>query len=420
MNIRPAHCLAVLTASVLLAGCQTTAPAPASAASAEVPTTLLISLDGFHPSYLTAQLAPNLTALAEAGVRAEWMTPSYPSLTFPNHYSIVTGLRPDQHGLVNNTMEDAQLGSFSLSNREAVGDSRWWQGIPAWVSVERAGLPTATLFWPGSEAAIDGVRPTRWTPFDSNMPINTRVDTVLGWLREPASTRPRLATLYFEHVDSAGHGFGPDSPQARAAVAEVDTAIGRLVDGMRRDGVYERVNLIITSDHGMAAVPAGSVVALEEMASPENARAITGGQSVGFTPLPGRQAQAEAQLLGRHDHYECWRKGELPARWHYGSHPRIPAIVCQMDEGVDARSREHIARFAGRTGTRGSHGFDPALPSMRAIFIAHGPAFSQGVVIRAFDNVDVYPLLMQLVQVPAAPNAGDIAVFAEGLRVNGE
>jgi len=411
MRMIPTAATALL--ALLLSACATPrhASPPASAAPAPV---LLVSLDGFHPRYLRQGRTPTLDALAAGGARAEWMTPSYPSLTFPNHYTLVTGLRPDRHGIVHNTMWDEALGGFKLSDRDAVGESRWWGGEPLWVTAERAGLPTATLSWPGSEAAVDGVRPTRWHEFDDTRPIDTRVDMVLAWLEEPAATRPRLATLYFEHLDHAAHTHGPDSPEALAEVARLDAALGRLVAGLRSAGLAGAVNIVVTSDHGMATVRPGQVVAVEDMVDATDARVVTTGQSVGFAPLPGRTAQAEAQLLGRHDHYECWRKGELPARWHYGTHPRVPAIVCQMDEGWDAIKRDWADSRPSHD--RGSHGFDPALPSMRALFIAHGPAFRPGTVLPPIENVDVYPLLARLVGVPATPHDGDAEALLPALR----
>src|SRR3546814_383377 len=166
------HLLATLLACILpfaLAACVSTPP-PASPASAAVRTPLvLVSIDGFRADYLDAGLAPNLSAIAGEGVRAQWMNPSYPSLTFPNHYSIVTGLRPDYHGIVHNTMRDAELGGFRLSNREAVGNGRWWGGEPIWITAQKAGMRSATMFWPGSEAAIGGVRPSPWRPFDKGV-----------------------------------------------------------------------------------------------------------------------------------------------------------------------------------------------------------------------------------------------------------
>ena len=398
--------LPTLLVTLLLAACAS-APAPHGADAGPAPyTLLLVSLDGVHPDDLTRGDTPNLQRLAAGGVQAEGMIPSYPTLTFPNHYTLVTGLRPDRHGIVHNSMLDPELGRFSLRDRDAVGDGRWWNdGEPLWVTAENAGIPTATLFWPGSEAPVRGVQPTRWTQFDAGLPKAERVDRVLSWLSEPADTRPRLATLYFEHPDSAAHAHGPGSPELRAALRAVDAQIGRLVDGIQRGGLSSSVDLVIVSDHGMAAVPEGNVVAFEDMVDPELVEAVSFGQSVGFNPVAGREAEAERALLGDHGRYQCWRKQELPERWQYGSHPRIPAIVCQMQEGFDALPARYIERRP--PGTRGSHGYDPALESMRAIFIARGPSFASGVRLPAFDNVDLYPLLARLVGVEPAEHDGN-------------
>jgi predicted AlkP superfamily pyrophosphatase or phosphodiesterase len=376
---------------------------------------LLVSIDSFRPDYLDRGLTPRLRALARDGVRARWMNPSYPSLTFPNHYTIVTGLRPDHHGIVHNTMHDPVLGDFSLSNARAVAEPRWWGGEPLWVTAEQAGLRTATLFWPGSEAPIGGTWPSDWMKYDDAMPMDRRVDTVLEWLSRPATQRPRLVTLYFGALDHTAHDFGPDAPQTDAALAEVDAAIGRLLDGLAARGLQDRVNIVVVSDHGMAPVPQTQLLDIRGFVDAGDARYVTTGQVLGFVPHSGRQAAAEARLLGRHDHYECWRKGELPARWRYGRHPRVPPIVCQMDAGWDAVTPRQLARRDSGS-TRGSHGYDPQHPSMRALFIAHGPAFRGGIELAPFDNVDVYPLLARLVGVPAQANDGDIAPLLPALR----
>jgi predicted AlkP superfamily pyrophosphatase or phosphodiesterase len=385
------------------------------AASPAPDTVLLVSIDAFRADYLAPATTPNLSRLAAEGVRAAWMNPSYPSLTFPNHYSIVTGLRPNHHGIVHNTMRDAELGGFKLSDREAVGNGRWWSGEPIWIGAQKAGLRSATMYWPGSEAAIGGVRPSQWRPFDEDVTAAQRVDQVLAWLDAPEATRPRIVTLYFDKVDHASHEHGPDSPQAHAALAETDAAIGRLRDGLAARGMLDRTNLVIVSDHGMAAVAPGHYVAVEDMVATTEAMVVSVGQVVGIAANPGHEAAVEKKLLGAHDHYDCWRKGELPARWHYGTHPRIPPIVCQMRDGWDALPREAIA---GRPTDhpRGSHGYDPALPSMRALFIARGPAFRRGVEIPAFDNVDVYPLLARLLGIVPARNDGDIGPLLPALR----
>lgn len=410
---------ALAAAVAVLAGC-TSPPVdrtaqPATARTAPPAPLVLVSLDGVRATDLDLGLTPSLSGLVNGGVRADWMTPSYPSLTFPNHYTIVTGLRPDRHGVVQNTMRDAQLGRFLISDPQAVGDARWWGGEPLWVTAERAGLPTAAMFWPGTEAPIAGVHPTRWHRYDETVTPEMRVDRVLGWLGEDAATRPRLVTLYFETVDKASHAYGPDSPQAREALARVDTYIGRLVDGLRARGRLDAVNLVIVSDHGMTPVPPTQVLAIEDIVDTDDVDVVTTGQSLGFEPRPGRTAAAEARLLGRHAHFECWRKAELPERWQYGTHPRVPAIVCQMDDGWDAIWREQFAKRP-RDRMRGSHGFDPALPSMRALFVAHGPGWRDGVRIGGIDNVDVYPALARLIGVAPAPHDGDADALAPALQ----
>lgn len=386
---------------------------PAAVASRD--SVLLVSLDGFHPRYLTLGITPALSRLADAGTRAEWMSPSYPTLTFPNHYTLVTGLRPDHQGIVHNTMQDAALGGFRMSDRMAVGDSRWWGGEPIWIGAEKAGLPSATLFWPGSEAEIDGLRPTRWQSFDASVAPEARADTVRGWMAEPDATRPRIATLYLEHVDTAAHAHGPDSAEALAAVRLVDAAIGRLVDGMAADGTLARTNIVVVSDHGMAEVPAGQAIDVATIVDPALATVVTTGQVLTVQPLPGQEDAAARALVGAHARHDCWRKADLPPRWHYGSHPRIPAIVCQMHEGWDAVTAGTLAKRP-TDHPRGSHGYDPELASMRALFIAHGPAFRSGAVIAPFDNVHVYPLLARLVGIPAAPGDGEIAALLPALR----
>lgn len=411
---------ATVLLTLALSACASRDPRPAAAPVAvpAAPSLLLISIDGFRADYLDRGITPNLARIEREGVRAAWMTPSYPSLTFPNHYTLVTGLRPDRHGMVHNTMRDATLGTFKISDRDAVANGAWWGGEPIWVGASKAGLPSATLYWPGSEAPIQGVRPTRWKPFDASVAPAARADQVLAWLSEPEATRPRVVTLYFDSVDHAGHDFGPDSQEVRKAMMENDAALGRLLDGLSARGQLDRVNIVVVSDHGMAPVPAAQTMAVEDIVTPAQADVITIGQSIGIAPKPGHEAEVEKKLLGAHKAYECWRKGELPERWHYGRNPRVPPLVCQMREGWDAIER---SKLQGRDSAqmRGSHGFDPTLPSMRAIFLARGPAFVPGTRLPGFDNVDVYPLLARLIGIPPAQNDGDLTPLLPALRVPG-
>jgi predicted AlkP superfamily pyrophosphatase or phosphodiesterase len=210
----------LLLSALVLAG-------PAAAA----PLTVLVSIDGFRADYLDRGVTPVLSGLAAQGARGA-MRPSFPSKTFPNHYTLVTGLRPDHHGIVENNMEDPAIPgvTFKMSNLAAVADRRWWDGgEPIWVTAERAGIRSATMYWPGSEAEIHGVRPSLWLHFDQNRLSPARVDQTLAWLDLPAEQRPQFVTLYFDEVDTAGHWFGPDSAEVNAAAGRVDQALGRLV-----------------------------------------------------------------------------------------------------------------------------------------------------------------------------------------------
>jgi predicted AlkP superfamily pyrophosphatase or phosphodiesterase len=410
------HPLLAAACALLLAGCASHAPVVSPPSAASPHKVLLISIDGLRADALDWGLSPNLSRLAAEGVRARWMSPSYPSLTFPNHYTIVTGLRPDHHGIVHNSMDDAVLGQFTHSNREPVGNGAWWGGEPIWVGAEKAGIHTATWAWPGSEAAIQGIRPSRWELFDRKIPPETRVDTVLGWLALTGTDAPRFLTLYFDQVDRAGHDYSPQSPEYAQAITQVDTAIGRLLTGMARQHALDNTDIIIVSDHGMAVVEPDHVIAVEDMVPIEEAKVVSVGQSIGIEPLPGQQAKAEARLLDAHDHYDCWRKQELPARWHYGSNPRIPSIVCQMHEGWDALPRSQVESRRKLDRPRGSHGYDPALPTMRAVFIARGPSFAVDRQLPPFDNVDVYPLLTRLLGLTPAPNDGNAQTLLPALR----
>ncbi|WP_249138269.1 alkaline phosphatase family protein [Phenylobacterium montanum] len=366
---------------------------------------ILISIDGFRWDYLNRGVSPNLTALAAGGVRAERMLPSFPSITFPNHYTLVTGLYPDHHGVVANTFEDpaAPGGVFHMSSKDEV----WWAGgTPLWDTARSQGIVTATEFWPGSETAIRGVRPDYWDAYNAAKGGDRRVDQVLAWLDLPPAQRPGFITLYFEAVDSGGHLFGPDSPQVNTAIASVDGYIGRLVAGLKARNMP--TDIIVVADHGMAAVSRDNTVYLDDLAD-ASAMHVVFTDAVAGIDIPDTPAgrAAEARLLGAHPHLTCWKKGEVPKRLHYGTNPRVPDVVCMADVGWLVESRAEAARH--HFPLKGEHGYDNQAPEMGALFIASGPDFKAGAVLPPFPNVDVYPLMAKLLGVKPEPNDGDIA-----------
>ncbi len=418
----------LLMLALALAGCATT-PAthspqtsistrPAPAATAQRTPLLLVSIDAFRADYLDRGQSPALATMAINGVHAKWMQPSFPSLTFPNHYTLVTGKYPDHNGIINNTMYDSKLGRFSLSRHEAVRDGRWWdEAEPIWVTADKQGLKTATMFWPGSEAEIHGYRPDYWLVYNGAFTPGERVDQVLAWLDLPASQRPDFMTLYFDRVDHAGHEYGPDTPQVNVAIRKVDHAISQLVSGLKARGLYHKINIIVVADHGMAAVPDGNQVLIDKLIDLDHVNIVSMGILAGFNPKP-EYAQAVAdKLLQKHPHMRCWRKGHFPARLHYGTNPRTPAISCLADVGWQISSSAYL-KHRKRPMSKGEHGYDNDDPLMRALFIAHGPAFRAGSVIDGFPNVDVYPLMMHLLHIKAQPNDGSMKPWEAALTVH--
>ena len=406
---------------VLLCGLLTLGASCATRPSATTdarPALLLISIDGYRADYLARGLSPALAQLAATGVQAASMQPSFPSLTFPNHYTLVTGLRPDHHGVVNNTMRDPALGKFSLGNRKAVSDGRWWaQGTPIWETADAHGLRTATMFWPGSEADIHGHHPDAWKPFDAAVSADQRVDQVLAWLSLPVAQRPAFITLYLDAVDHAGHAFGPDTPQLDHALRDTDAALARLVQGLTQRGLFKRINLIVLADHGMASAPVRNTVLIDHLIPLAQLQTVSLGVLAGFNPKPGDPAgpvhfaSIERQLEQPQAHMQCWDKTRVPARFAYGRNPRVPQLLCLADVGWRINRSDYTGHLS-----LGEHGYDNADPRMQALFVAHGPAFRVGAKVGAFPNVDVYPLMTHLLGIPAANNDGDYAEVAPMLK----
>ncbi|PAP76678.1 ectonucleotide pyrophosphatase/phosphodiesterase [Rubrivirga marina] len=399
-----------------LPGCASAEPA-ADAVEAEDPALVLVSIDGYRWDYLDRATVdqPTLRFIAE-GVRAERLAPEFPTKTFPNHYSLVTGLYPSQHGIVGNTMRDPERlvdgepARFSLSNREAIVDGRWWGGEPIWATAENQGLTAATVFWPGSEAEIGGVRPTHWLPYDGDLAYADRIDQALEWLDDGSD----LVTLYFEAVDTAGHRFGPEADETNEAIEQVDAALARLVDGLRQRGRLEATDLVIVSDHGMAAVSPERVVLLDD-AIDLDAVDVDWGEPVGIWPEEGQDPKAIAEAISALPHLTAYPKPDVPERLHYSDNARIPPVVVLADEGWTASSRAYVERNPDRP-SGGTHGYDNRVESMHGLFLARGPSFRSGLVTGPIRTVDVYDIVAEALGLDAAPNEGDPEAAARVLR----
>ena len=381
------------------------------------PILILVSFDGWRWDYIDRAIVPNLKALAARGVRAKELIPSFPSLTFPNHYTIVTGLYPAHHGIVSNTMADPALPERFRLSSPAVRDERWWGGEPIWVTAARQNRIAMDMFWPGSEAPIGGVRPNRWWPFDDKVPNEERVTRVLDWLALPPAERPAFVTLYFSEVDHVGHAKGPDSPDVMTAAEHLDTALGQLIAGVRRLGLEDRATFVVVSDHGMAKHSAGQMIFLDAAVDPKSVDVISTGELLQIAPRPGTVDAVYRALRGKLQHIAIYKGDEVPASLHYHGHPRIAPIVGTLDEGWSITTREAEAkRRPDAEALGGMHGFDPKLRSMHGLFVAAGPTVKQGLLVEPFENIHIYDFLCAVLRLKPAPNDGDPKVTRSYLR----
>lgn len=380
---------------------------------------ILISIDGFRADYFERLQPPNLMKLAAAGVRADGLISQFPSNTFPNHYTIVTGLTLAHHGIISNNMQVADIpGRFSMSNRAVLADPRWWGGEPIWNTAETQGRKAAPMFWPGSEAAIGGRHASYWMPFDNGMPHVDRINRILGWLKLPDGQRPSFLTLYFADVDEAGHSGGPESDEVRDAVTRVDATIGLLIDGVKSLGFANRVHYVVVSDHGMAALSPDRVIVLDDYIDLAKADVIDWSPELGVSPTDGDVETMYRALKDRHPALAVYRSSEVPAQYGLAGHPRLPPIYGMAKEGwyiTSARERERWSE-PNRHPPRGAHGYDPSLPSMHGLFIATGPRLRSGVRVKAFTNIHLYDLMCAVLGLTPAKNDGDPEVTRDMLR----
>ena len=381
----------------------------------EKPHVVLVSFDGFRHDYMEMFETPNFDRVAAAGARAEGLIPVFPSLTFPAHYSIATGLYPGSHGLVTNTFYDRERDRFySLSDRETVEDGQWYDGEPIWVTAEKQGMVSAAFYFVGSEADVQGIRPSHWKPFDPEVPNGARVDTVLTWLGLPSPERPHLISLYFADADYAGHRNGPEAGAELArAVGQVDDALGRLLDGVEALPHGREVYVVLVSDHGMGHVRPEGHYALDDIADMSGAR-LTSAGTVGILFVEGGEARIEelrAQLDDGMPHARVYRSLEAPSRFHLNGHPRFGDLVVVPEEGYT------IGIGPRRGSSLGMHGWDPAFPSMHGIFLVMGPGIEPGTRLPRIEGVDIYPFMARVLGLdPAYGIEGDPEALAELVR----
>ncbi len=372
---------------------------------------VLVSLDGFRYDYAKKYGATNLQSIAVHGASApEGMLPAYPSLTFPNHYTLVTGLYPEHHGIVANSFYDEQRKQeYKSSDAKTSSDGSWYGGTPLWTLAEQQGMRSACFFWPGSEAEIGGMRPSYYLHFDDKFPDEKRIDQVIAWLRLPSEQRPHFITLYYSNVDHAGHDSGPESTEMGAAVKHVDALIGRL--WARLNALHLPIDLVAVSDHGMQREQ-GPWINLDGFPGVDLSQFHTVGPLL-YAPNEAAAEAAYQRLKKADGSFMVYRRKQLPAGLHANEHPREgdPVIVATGPYAI--RAHAPAAGVEDAPPKVGVHGYDPhAMPEMKAIFYAQGPDIRPGVKVKVFENVNVYPLIAKILGLKAPPIDGSENVLS--------
>lgn len=395
----------LLFAGVLVVSCGS--PAKDAIDSTTPNKLLLISFDGFMNEYLERNETPNFDRFIQNGIKADYLIPIFPTKTFPNHYTVVTGLYAENHGIIANSFYDDSLNArFSYGPpNDSPNDERWWGGEPIWITAEKQGLTSATFFWPGSEASIDGVESTKWVQFDGSVPDNVRIDNVMAWMDPNGAVQADFGSLYFSFVDGAGHDFGPNSQEVDQAVQRADSLLGYLFQKIEEHNLSERLNLIVTSDHGMAELSPERVILLDELIDLEELEMIDWTPVAMIQPDEGKTKEVYQALKQNEENFRVFLKEELPDEYHFSDDYRIPEIIMIADVGYTITSRDFLEN--GEV-TGGTHGYDHQAPEMRTIFIASGPDFKNGEKADPFQAVHIYELMCEVLGLEPAPNDGSL------------
>ncbi len=375
-------------------------------------TTVVLSLDGFRWDYPAKTNTPTLNKMASEGVKAVSLIPSFPSKTFPNHYSIATGLVPDHHGLVNNSFYDRKTGrSYSMANNEARFDPQFYGGEPIWITAQHQGLLTASYYWVGSEVAIEGLHPDYWKIYDEKVPFANRIDTIIKWLSLPPDLRPQLVMAYYHEPDGVGHEYGPDDPRTFKMVHTIDSLTGILYSRIRQLPDGDNINFIVLSDHGMGAISSERNTVLRNFIPAAWPVRIEGGNPNFNIYAEGAWIDSAYSSLKKAHGIEVWKPNEVPAYLNYGTNPRVGDIIVVADSSWAVSLNQPKKDFTG-----GTHGYETRNTDIHAIFYAAGPAFKQNFVQPSFRNVNIYPLLAYLLGITPVKTDGDLQEVIDMLK----
>ncbi|ALR31393.1 phosphodiesterase [Chryseobacterium sp. IHB B 17019] len=384
------------------------------------PYVIMISADGFRYDYAKKYNAGNLLKFSDQGIQAKAMIPSYPSITFPNHWSLITGLYPSHHGLIDNYFYDYKRNeAYAMSDRKNAEDGSWYGGIPLWGLAEKQGMVSASLMWVGSASEAGGKRPSYYYPYHEKFTPSEKVDKVINWLKLPMDKRPHFISLYFPEVDGSGHHFGPDSKETEEAVHLVDKAIGELVQKVNDLGL-KNVNFIFVSDHGMIKVDGGNPLEIPEILLNKDKFDIYNSQTLlrVYVKNPAEVQNVYKELkTSKTGEYEVYLTRKFPKYLHFRAkddqYNRVGQILL-----VPKAPKVFLPK--GKTTSVGKHGYNPKLvPEMKATFFAWGPEFKNNFTIGEFENINVYPLVAEILGLKIdQPIDGKLKVLKKTLKQN--
>lgn len=375
---------------------------------------IVISIDGLHPDYIEKGHTPNIDFLINKGSLADYLETVFPSKTFPCHYSIATGLYPENSGIIANSMFDSIIGKkYTLRDRSAVQDPRWYHGEPIWVTAEKQNVKAGTVFWPGSEAPIKDQYASYWLEYNHNLAHNSRVDTLINWLQLPENKKPQLALFYLSIMDDFGHRYGPKSDSIAIGIQEVDLTIGYLIEELKRIKVWPQVNIIITSDHGMAEVSSERVIVIDEIIDLNDVTMIDWSPVAMLQPNENKLEKVYEQLKTNQKNYQVYKKNDIPDHYHIKNNPRVPDLIIIADIGYTIITRSRLESI-GVSG--GDHGYDPKHKEMHAFFLASGPSFKENFKFEGFKSIHIYELMCSVLDIKPAPNDGNLNTLLKILK----
>ena len=361
--------------------------------------TILISFDAFRWDYPSRGLSPNLDYIKENGVHALSLQPCFPSKTFPNHYSIITGMYPENHGLIaNDFLNPFTNQRYTLYDSVVVRDAKWYKGEAIWETAKRQGVITASYFWPGSELNVDYRRPDYSERFVYTRPYDERISGALKWLELPYEKRPHFITLYFDATDTAGHNYGPGSKEVDKAIAIEDSLIAKLFSGLKKLNLLDSTNVIIVSDHGMTELSPERVIKVDEILNGFHYKTSDKGTMMFIYPEENEKMEVYKKLKKSEENYKVYWKNELPEHLHYKDNPFVAEIVIIADLGYSIFNNKDLEKYSKKF-PLGNHGYDPANIDMHGIFYAIGPDFKSGYTCGTLNNIDIYPLLAKLLHI---------------------